>query len=206
MTPPLSHDDIQEAVAVLKNGGVVVYPTETAYGLAADATNERAVERVRAIKGREAWKTPPLIVADKQMAERYVMLSSVLNKLVHELWPGPLTIVAPVSDFGRQELAQGVIRDGTVALRVSSHKIASALSRELGKPIVATSANVAGEPTCFDIVCVRTQFASQLLQPDFFLDEGPLPECKPSTLIAECDGEVVILREGAIEIKYPYVA
>lgn len=190
---------LDEAVHILKNSGVIVFPTETAYGLGADATNERAVERLMAIKGREGWKTPPLIAADREMVEQYANLSPTMHRLADEYWPGPLTLVVPTPGVGQHRvLANGVVREGTIAVRVSSHKLVQELSRELGAPIVATSANVAGQPSCYDVASVRAQFATHLLQPDFYLDDGPLATQKPSTIVAEQDGELVVLRQGEI--------
>lgn len=224
---------INQAIQILRAGGVVVFPTETAYGLAADATNARAVERVMALKGREGWKTPPLIAADTAMVQTYCTLSPILADLAHQFWPGPLTVVCPASRpasrpglevvEGAQQsedlvfkarpwglrpwgLAEGVVREGKVAIRVSSHPTARALSRELGVPIVATSANVAGETECYDVASVKKQFATRPLQPDYYLDEGLLEKRLPSTIVAERDGKLVVLRQGEIEIPNTYVA
>lgn len=215
---------IERAIEILRQGGVVVFPTETAYGLAADATNARAVERVMTIKGREEWKTPPLIAADQAMIEKYCTLSPIMRALVAQFWPGPLTLVCPVSRPGLETtecakhsknsvfkarpwgLVEGVVRDGMVAIRMSSHPTAHALSKELGAPIVATSANVAGEPECYDVACVKKQFVTYKLQPDFYLDEGPLEKRLPSTLVKEEKGKLIVLRQGEIEIPKRYVA
>ncbi len=190
-------DLVRKAIAVLKSGGVVVFPTETAYGLAADATNSRAVERVMAIKGREEWKTPSLIVADRAMAQRYCELTPLLADLADRFWPGALTIVARVT----QGLSSLVIRDSTIALRVSSGPIARDLSNGLGVPIVATSANRAGEKECYRIEDVRGQFVSQLLQPDFYLDVGSLTPRPPSTVVREVGGSIEVLRQGELYVS-----
>lgn len=190
---------IEKAIYILKKGGVIVFPTETAYGLGADATNTRAVARLMAIKGREGWKTPPLIAANHEMVEKELMLSDQLQSYASKFWPGPLTIVAPVRPDST--LCAEVIREGTAAIRVSSEVMALELSMGLGTPIVATSANVAGEPTCYDAMSVHKQFDTRLLQPDLYLDVGVLPQRILSTIIAEQDGQVVVLRRGAIEIS-----
>jgi L-threonylcarbamoyladenylate synthase len=180
---------IKAAVEILKAGGVVVFPTETAYGLAADATNERAVRRVFAIKGRELGKSFPMIAASVAMVEKYAILSPVLRKLVKKQWPGPLTVVAPTRT--NNELSKGVVRGGTVAVRVSSHPIARELSRRLGRPIVSTSANLSGQPACYSIRAVKKQLGDK---PDFYLDTGRLPKRKPSKIVMEQDGKIVVLR------------
>jgi L-threonylcarbamoyladenylate synthase len=200
---------IKAAVEILKAGGVVVFPTETAYGLAADATNERAVRRVFAIKGRELGKSFPMIAASVAMVEKYAILSPVLRKLVKKQWPGPLTVVASVrvdtntstsvsvsasrsvGANGHSPLRTGVVRGGTVAVRVSSHPIARELSRRLGRPIVSTSANLSGQPACYSIRAVKKQLGDK---PDFYLDTGRLPKRKPSKIVMEQDGEIVVLR------------
>lgn len=194
---------IQEAVDVLRKGGVVVYPTETAYGFGADARSARAVERLMAIKGREGWKTPPLIMATEEMVHQEAVIGSVLMPYVQQFWPGPLTIVVPVRSDA--QVCADVVRSGTIAVRVSSHPVAQVLSAQLGAPIVSTSANVAGQPTCFSVKEVQAQFRGRVLVPDFYVDAGILENGPLSTIIMEQAGEVVVLRPGACEIK-PYVA
>jgi len=200
----ISQIQLKKAVEVIKNGGVIVFPTETAYGIAADATNSRAVEKVMAIKGRSTAKAPPLIVADLKMAGNYALLSPIFDQLISSLWPGPLTIVSTIRK--ESTLSPLVVQDNTIAIRVSSHPIARALSQELNVPIVATSANLAGESACYDIESVKKQFNTQLLQPDLYLDGGVLPIRQPSTIIAEKDGRIIVLRQGEIEIPALYVA
>ncbi|MFH1089813.1 MAG: L-threonylcarbamoyladenylate synthase [Candidatus Uhrbacteria bacterium] len=193
-----------KAVEILKAGGVVVFPTETAYGLAADATNEKAVRRVFAIKGRGKEKSFPLIAADFKMVEKYAVLSPVIKKLVKKYWPGALTVVVPVQTIvGNKNfcsLRNGTIRSGTIAIRVPDHPIACELSKRLGRPIVSTSANVSGEPVCYSVRVVKKQFVGQKTQPDFYLDVGRLKKIKPSTIIMEKEGEIIVLRQGEIKI------
>ncbi|MBI4435330.1 threonylcarbamoyl-AMP synthase [Candidatus Uhrbacteria bacterium] len=187
--------EIQKAVEVLKEGGVVVFPTETAYGLAADARSEAAVERVRAVKGRSQDKSFPLIAASREMVERFAGMPRGLETLATQHWSGPLTLVLPVMGDG---LASGVVRNGTVAMRVSSHPVAHALCEGLGAPIVATSANLAGGEACYSVACVRQQLGDA---PDFYLDAGELTPEPPSTIVAIDDyGYPEVLRQGSIEI------
>jgi len=172
---------LEEAIAVLKQGGVVLFPTETAYGLAADTGNAKAVRRIYKIKGRDAGKQLPWIASDAAMAERAAGVSSSLMRLARKHWPGPLTVV------------------GThAAVRVSSHPAARALARGLGRPITATSANRAGQPACYSVRAFLKQLGKN--SPDFILDVGALPRRKPSTIVAEKDGEIVVLRKGPIRL------
>lgn len=193
-----AHKQLKEAIAVLKQGGVVVFPTETSYGLAADARDARAVRRVSEIKGREPGKTPPLIAADAAMAAEYVVVEDALKPLVAKYWPGALTVVGNVG----KGLASEVVRDdGTVAIRVSSHPVALALSKGVGAPIVATSANVSGLSACYSVNTFRRQLrAAGHAEPDYVIDAGPIPYRKPSTLVTVRKGKVVVLRQGSVKV------
>lgn len=191
---PLQGRLVQEAIAVLKQGGVVVFPTETAYGLAADATNEAAVEKIFEIKGRDGEKSLPLIAASREMVERYAGIPRGLEKLASQHWPGPLTLVLPAMGG----LAPGVVRNGTVAIRVSSHPIARELCEGLRAPIVSTSANLRGQPTCYSMEDVRAQLGDT---PDLYIDAGVLHPEPPSTIVSIDDyGYPEVLRQGGLEI------
>lgn len=182
-------NNIKEAVQILKRGGTVVFPTETAYGLAADATNKKAVKHIFKLKERPLEKSLPWIAASLSMTKKYVTFSPPALKLVKKYWPGPLTIVLPRKK-GR----------GTVALRVSGNIIAQKLSADLKKPIISTSANISGEPTCYSAEEVEKQFAKKSLQPDLLLDGGILKKNKPSTIIKIEKNKIVVLRQGAVKI------
>lgn len=205
--------DFKVAIDTLRQGGIVVFPTETAYGIAADATNDQAVRRVEVVKGREPGKTPPLIVDSFAMAERYMEMSPKLRKLARLMWPGALTIVAPAKKkpmngkVPAAPLSARVIRDdGTIAVRVSSHAVASGIAKTLRVPIVATSANVSGMPSCYSVHAVQTQFSFHHVKPDLYLDGGPLRKRRPSTIVTEQNGKIVVLRQGLLTIPKPYVA
>ncbi|NQV90621.1 threonylcarbamoyl-AMP synthase [Candidatus Uhrbacteria bacterium] len=191
-------NQIEKAIAILKEGGVVVFPTETAYGLAADATNSQAVDLVYKIKGRVPEKTLPIIAGNREMAESVGYMPPMLKKLADRYWPGPLTLLLPVS---RGALAPAIVKNDQIAVRVSSHPIAKALSEGLGAPIVSTSANVHGEPTCYDVASVQSQFEGRPVQPNMYLDIGPLQSELPSTIVGVDDyGYPDVLRQGSIEI------
>ncbi len=211
---------IKKAITVMRHGGVIIYPTETAYALGCDATNRQAVSKIFKLKGRSAVKTLPLIVASNTMAAAYVTFGptrlaggQVGPFLTARYWPGPLTIVAPAwrgtrpndRSVGRASpratgrLSLGVVaRDGTVALRVSSHPVARALSRGLGRPIVATSANRSLHPPAYTVLDALKGLRGT---PDCVLNAGRLPRRKPSTMIKIENGRIKVLRQGSIKIK-----
>jgi len=189
---------VEKAILVLKSGGVVVFGTETAYAIGCDARDDHAVEKIMQIKGREAWKTPALIAADCEMVEREVQMSEKMRDLVKQFWPGPLTIVALVR--AGSTLSPLVVREGTVAIRVSSDSTARKLSKALNAPVVSTSANVSGEASCYSLEDVRSQLGTQLPQPDFFIDVGSLPVRPASTIIKEENGEFIVIRKGQVDL------
>lgn len=164
--------DIGCAVAHLRSGGLLIYPTETSYALGCDATNTKAVRAIFRLKGRERGKPLPLIVASMAMAERYIQFTPPARRLAKKYWPGPLTLVlasrsrrsSTLRRRGAGEwarVAPGIIAaNGTIALRASSHSIARALSRHLGRPIVSTSANRSGCPPSFSARSALNTFAS----------------------------------------------
>lgn len=187
--------EIAKALAILQRGGVVVFPTETAYGLAADATNARAVVKIFAVKGRPSRKPLPLIVASFAMAERFFRFTEEERTLARKFWPGPLTILLRP----RRKFPRGVLgANGRAAVRVSGDALARALSARIGKPITATSANRSGAKTCYSISCVSASLRKT--QPDFFIERGTLPRRKPSTIIRVTKKSIQILRRGSVQV------
>jgi L-threonylcarbamoyladenylate synthase len=177
---------------VLKKS-VFVYPTETCYGIGCDATNERLVERIYKIKGRDVKKQVSWIVADIDMAKQYVEFSSRAHELAKRFWPGSLTLVLRKKDTGDDIQ--------TIALRVSSHPIAQKIVDILGKPIVATSANLSGAVSSYTIFEVVKQFKRCAEKPDFIIDGGVLKKKAPSTIVEVIEDTVKILRQGEIIIR-----
>lgn len=178
---------------------IIIYPTDTAYALGCDATNEAAVAKIFQIKAREAGKTLPMIVANKAMAEEWAEFSEEAKRLAQEYWPGPLTLVLPMKKSG---LVQAVIGEGNyIALRVPNNDIARELSVKLSKPIISTSANKAGEGPFYNMEAVKQSLAEFLSLIDDFVDAGELPAGDVSTIVKVCDNKIEIIRQGAIKIK-----
>lgn len=195
-TRDISEKSVREAVAILKQGGVVAVPTETSYGLAADATNASAVRKIYGIKGREKGKPLPLIASSFAQAARYVALHGLAAQIAKKYWPGPVTIVALIADaaLGR---ALGVKE---AAVRVPLSKVARSLARRLGRPITSTSANLSDQPASYSGDDVRSAFGGRRHQPDLLLDAGRLPRRQPSTIV-RIDGEkIAVLRQGTIRV------
>lgn len=194
-------EQIKKAIQILKQGGTVVYPTDTSYGLAVDATNLKAVKKLYRLKGRNFKKPIHVIIPRSHLhTVPYASINNAARKLIKKFWPGPLTIVLPLKAKGKswQMLSAGT---GTIGIRLPNHKIALDLVKKFGKPITTTSANISGGPDCYSIAEVEKQFAKSKIKPDFYLDGGRLPKRKPSTIVSLVGGYVKILREGPISKK-----
>lgn len=186
---------IAAAVAALRAGEVVVYPTETFYGIAADAFAAAALERIFAIKGRDAAKTIALIAHDTPSAFAIAReVPAIARRLAVAFWPGPLTLVMPA----RSDIPDVLVGpDGGVGVRVSSHPIARALAHGLGRPITATSANRSGEPPARAIVEARAALGDKV---KVFVEGGKLTGGAPSTVV-QCDRDGWrLLRAGAVSV------
>ncbi len=180
------------------NGKVLVFPTETSYGLGCDATNQESVDKIFKIKGRVEDK-PLLVVVDSiETAKKYLRWNETLEKLAQKYWPGPLTIVG---EYVGGNLAKGVVgKDNTIAVRVSSFPLIKSITQKIQRPLVATSANLAGEPSLFDPKEIVKVFENQSQQPDIILNYGILPKSEPTTLVNVINNEVEILRRGSIVV------
>lgn len=195
---------IRNAVRVLKEGGLVIYPTETAYAIGCDARNKEAVEMIYALKRRRKKKPLALIAADLRMVKRFFKFPiSNLQSLVR-YWPGPLTLILQTRD---QRIARAIGRKD-VGVRVSSHPVARALSRGLGAPIVATSANRSGKGNCYSVRCAlrsllipRKSNLQPLISNLLTINGGILPRRKPSTIVAFRRGKLVLVRKGPVKIR-----
>lgn len=187
-------DDLTAAVGALRAGDLLILPTETVYGLAADAGNAEAVAKIFEAKGRPRFN--PLIshVADAVAAERIAVFDEAARKLAEAFWPGPLTIVAPCRDtVAVSDLARAGL--DSVAVRVPGHAKARAVLDAFGGPVVAPSANRSGRPsptTFADAVEETGAFASATL------DGGPCAVGVESTVVSVMDGRVSLLRPGSV--------
>jgi L-threonylcarbamoyladenylate synthase len=181
------------AAQIIRHGGVVVFPTHGLYGLGADPFNPAAVERIFAIKGRQAHKALLVLIADMASLDRVAVRPNTrAQKLMRRCWPGRVTIVLRA----RPELPAGVTGPGgTIGVRLVAHPVAAALVRAVGGPITGTSANISGSAGC---ATIEAMDAGLLDKVDLALDAGPLAGGPGSTVVDATGRTPRILREGAV--------
>jgi L-threonylcarbamoyladenylate synthase len=184
---------ILRAVAALKRGEVIAFPTETLYGLGADALNSAAVDKVFQLKGRDSANPFPVLVADREMLGILVgEVSPLAERLIADFWPGPLTLVLPA----RKDIPKQLLNlTGSIGVRISSQPIAAELIKALGRPITATSANPSGKTSARTVEEAKKYFADRI---EIYIDGGKLTS-KTGSTVAEVVGDTIrVVREGEI--------
>ena len=184
---------VAEAARILKQGGLVAFPTETVYGLGADATNPAAIARLYQAKGRPAFN--PLIahVGDIEAAQAIARFDARATALAAAFWPGPLTLVLPkTSGCAVADLATAGLE--TIAIRIPAHPVARDILRAFGGPVVAPSANLSGHVSPTTAAHVQADLAGRI---DLIIDGGPVEVGVESTIIG-CFEQPVLLRPGGL--------
>ena len=182
---------IEQAADVLRNGGLVAYPTDTVYGLAADPTNAEAVRKLSEAKRRDPDQPMPHLVASSESVAGVASdVSSAASDLMRQFWPGALTII-----LHKAQSYESFATGQTIGLRVPDHPVPRELSRLLGGPITGTSANVAGGPEPLSADDVRSFVGNAV---DLIIDGGPCSAGRPSTVIDCTRDPPMILRLGAV--------
>jgi L-threonylcarbamoyladenylate synthase len=189
--------DINHVMSVLKEGGVIAYPTDTVYGLGADATNHDAVMRIREIKSRVDDKPILAMVADIAMLEEYAELTPLACAIAEEFLPGPLSLVLTARD---DRLLPVAGKDRAVGFRMPDTELCRALPHALGRPVTSTSLNKAGQPQPRTLSLMLEQLGDQQAHIDLVIDEGELPLSPPSTVLDVRGEKAIVLREGAISV------
>ena len=192
VTPQLRY--INKAVEVLKNGGVIIYPTDTVYGLGCDIFNKEAVERIYSIKNEAGTKLFSFLCADLKDIAKYAKVSNYAYKTMKKVLPGPFTCVLPAA---REVPKKLWTKRKSVGIRVPDNEIARTLSKELGNPIISTSVTTRKGELIYNPEEIRYILNTQV---DLMLASGVL-NSDPSTIIDLCGDEVEILREGKGDIN-----
>ena len=187
---------VEQAIIILKKGGIVACPTDTVYGVVAAINIEPAVARVYQIKGRPHSQALPILLAEKyQIAEVAKVVPPLAQRLADRFFPGALTIVLPKADSVPDIVTGG---GKTVAVRIANHPIPTAIIRGLGMPIVGTSANLSGSPSALTAEEARAQLGDRV---DLIIDGGRCTGGRESTIVDLSGQTPLILRQGAIPLE-----
>ncbi len=181
------------AADIIKDGGVVIYPTDTAYGIGADILNKKAVDKLNLAKSRHPEKQYTAIVSDVKMAEKFCFLGDSEKRLIKKFMPGPLTLAVR-----KKDIVPDFIQKTDFAFRIPDCEIAQKISSMSGKAITASSANISGEETPYSVDEINPILKENV---DLILDAGKLEKKKTSTICRVDEGKVRILRAGAIAEK-----
>jgi L-threonylcarbamoyladenylate synthase len=194
MSPVVNAAEIARAARVLRDGGLVAFPTETVYGLGADATSDRAVARVYEAKGRPSFNPLIVHVPDLAAATKLGEFPSLARRLAEAFWPGPLTIVVP----RRENCPVSMLASAglsSLALRVPAHPVAQALLKAVDRPVVAPSANPSGRMSPTTAGHVRARLGKKV---DLILDGGACAVGVESTIVGFLGHEPELLRPGGL--------
>lgn len=190
---------LDEPANIIKNGGIVVFPTETVYGIGANGFNEKAVRRIYEVKNRPLSKPINLLVANIDMINQVAKdITDIEYALIEKFFPGPLTIILKKRDV----VPDIVTANGdTVGVRMPANDIALKLIEKAGVPLATPSANISGKPSGVNLLDIMNDFEGKV---DYFIDDGPSKIGLASTIVQVIDGVPHILRKGSIseeEIK-----
>ncbi len=190
---------IKEGIKILNQGGLVVYPTETCYGLGVDATNSRALNKLLSYKTFRGSKPISIAVSDIDMAKRYVELNEMALNIYKNYLPGPITVVSK----SRGILEPPVVsKQATTGVRIPDYKFTLKLIKEFGRPITATSANVSYRPHPYSIdQLIKDLPKKNQSLIDMYIDDGQLPKNSPSTILDTTLNTLTVLREGKIRFE-----
>ena len=186
---------IQQAVDVLRSGGVIIYPTDTIYGLGCDITNKQAIERVQRIKGRDKKKPMSFVCADLTHISDYAKVSNYAHRILKRCLPGAYTFVLPATRETPRVLQS---KQKTIGLRIPNHPIPLALVSALGQPILSTSANRSEQEVITEPWMLENELGPQV---DLILECGPLP-VQASSVVSLIGDEAEVLREGKGDLSF----
>ena len=192
----LNFERLKEPAKIIRNGGIVIFPTETVYGIGTNGLNEKAIKKLYEVKQRPLDKPISLLVSNIEMVNKIAKnISKLEYKIMETFFPGPLTIILEKRDIVPNILTANT---NTVGIRMPNSKIAKKLIEYAGIPIATPSANISGKPSGTNIKDIQKDFEGKV---DYFIDNGESKLGIPSTIIRVINNEVHILRQGSISME-----
>ena len=185
------NNGIKKVVEIFKNGGVIVFPTDTVYGIGCDPYNENAVKKIYEIKSRDKIKSLPVLAYSIDIVKQIVMMDKLTEKIVEKYWPGPLTLILKLKD---QKLKKSLNLEEKIAIRIPNSECTLKLLKECNL-LVGTSANVSGDSSFTD----PQKCIENLKNYDAFVDGGTITSKGESTIIEIENEKIHVIREGALK-------
>ncbi|MDF2421551.1 MAG: L-threonylcarbamoyladenylate synthase [Nitrosopumilus sp.] len=183
-------EGIENASKIISQGGIVIFPTDTVYGIGCDPYNKEAVEKIYKIKSRDIIKSVPILTYSTEAAERIAQFDQLAKKIVKKFWPGPLTLILKVTD---QKMKKSLNLENKIAVRVPNHRCTLELLKKCNY-LVGTSANISGDlPHTNPEECLE-----KMQNYDIFVDGGIITSNGESTIIEIENEEIKIIREGSL--------
>ncbi len=193
---------IGAAVGILRKGGVLIYPTDTCYGLGADPRNKRAVQRLSAMKQRDESKKFSVITKDLDQIGSITILKDAQRAVLERYLPGPFTFVLLAANLQ-------LFGSNTIGVRIPDHPVTRQIADAFDGPFISTSANLGGHPAIYSYQDIQEDFLHLIDHdnlPDLVLDAGVLPQNPPSTVVDLVKQPPVVIRQGAAEFRWPLEA
>jgi len=187
---------VDQAVDILRNGGLIIYPTDTVYGLGCDITQKSAIERIYRVKGMEKQKPLSFVCADIKDISKYAKISTVMYRDLRKYLPGPYTFILP----GTKEVPKALLsKQKTVGVRIPDHPLTLAIVRALGNPIISTSVNISAKSFASDPQEFSEYYEGQV---DLILDSGPTWAELSSVIDMTDDDHPIVIREGQGDVSW----
>ena len=189
----INKSELNEVIDVIKNDGVVIFPTETVYGIGGSALSTKAVDRVYEAKKRPREKAVNILVSDKAEIEKYAKINSELErKIIENFMPGPITIILEKQKY----FGDGFTLDNnTIGIRIPDNKIVSTILKNIDVPLIAPSANISGKPSGVNAIDIAKDFKDSV---DIIIDGGDAKLGLSSTIVKVENNDIKIIRAGTI--------
>ncbi|MBI4117755.1 MAG: threonylcarbamoyl-AMP synthase [Parcubacteria group bacterium] len=194
----LSEAQYRGLISALRNGGVIVYPTDTVYGLGADIRRMDAIQKIFRIKKRDAEKALSIIASDVNEVETYAIIDDLDKGMFAKYWPGAVTFVLPKTARIPMQLSGN---SDTVGIRIPDDPFVRRLAADLAAPLVSTSVNISGQTSMNDPQIIEDFFRGKKDAPDILIDGGKVSGRVPSTVVRRRGSSWEILRQGKVSVK-----
>ena len=192
----IKDDELVDIVNIIKQDGIVVFPTETVYGIGGNALSEEVIKKIYNIKKRPQDKALNILVKNKEEIERYAYINNIIKKkIIDNFMPGPITIILKKKKSEISDLLTA--NNDTIGIRIPDNNIIKRILEECNLPLAAPSANISGKPSSIKLEDIKEDFDNKV---EAFIDGGICKQSMSSTIVKVVDGKVKILREGVISI------